>query len=269
MPPFPPLPRSRRGAARAPLAAPAAPAEVAPGQAPAAAPATLPPPRFARAPTVVYRAPVLEPRKRRYGKAGAPFTLAVGGALRFRSEPGYRQLRAQGVQREFDVSASYDLFQPLRRLVIAAGVNYRLMFLGDQDSLEVTTHAVQADVIVRYTAATWLFPQLRAGVGAQLARAKLRDESAQFRAEDRTASAAGSIGAGLLFQTPRRLFETYNGHLASLAIGLLVEGGYAFASDAEFKLKVKSESDLPNLPIALGKLSLGGPYLRIMGVVRF
>jgi hypothetical protein len=231
----------------------------------------LPPPNFqtARAPRVVYRAPLVEPRKRRYGNAGAPFTIAVGGALRFRSDRGYRQLHAQGLQREFDVSASYDVFQPVRRVVIAAGLDYRLGFLGDQDSFEVATHAVQADVIMRYTATTWLFPQLRAGVGAQLARAQLRDESAEFRAQDRTASAAGSVGAGVLVQTPRRLFETHNGRVSSLVLGLLVEGGYAFAREADFKLKVKSNSDLPNLPIAVGKLPLGGAYLRIAGVVRF
>jgi hypothetical protein len=214
----------------------------------------------------VFRAPPIKP-KRRYGNAGAPFMFGVGASLRFRSDRGYRQLRAGKQQSEFELSAAYDVFQPVRRIVFAAGLDYRYAALGDPDSLQVRTNAVQVDLIARYTLALWLFPYLRAGVGAQLTRIDLDDDV--FRAHDRSAGATGSIGAGFTLQTPRRLFETHGGRLASLSFGLLLEGGYAFASAADYKLKIKSSGDLPVARIPLGKLDLGGPYLRILGVLRF
>jgi hypothetical protein len=50
---------------------------------------------------------------------------------------------------------------------------------------------------------------------------------------------------------------------------VLVEGGYAFAAAANYQLKIKSSGDLPVARIPLGKLDVGGPYLRILGVLRF
>jgi hypothetical protein len=216
---------------------------------------------------IAFSAPPIEP-KRRYGNAGAAFTLGIGGAIRFRSDSGYRQLHASKHQNELDVFASYDVFQPVKRIVLAAGVSYRHASFGNDSEVSIATDAVQADLIARYTLARFLFPQIRAGVGAQLSRVRLED-GAVFHARDRSAGVGGSIGGGLLLQTPRRLFETRRGRLGSLVIGLLVEGGYVFAGAANYRLKVKSDSDLNSTRIALGKLELGGPYLRIAGVVRF
>lgn len=236
--------------------------------APAVQPPVLPPLRFrTRAPrSHVFRAPPIK-AKRRYGNAGAPFFFGIGASLRFRADHGYRQLRAAKQQNEFELTAAYDVYQPVRRLVFAAGLDYRYAALGDSDSLQVLSNAVQLDLIVRYTLATWLFPHLRAGVGAQLTRIDLDDDV--FRAHDRTAGATGSVGAGFTLQTPRRLFETHGGRISSLSFGVLLEGGYAFASAADYQLKIKSRGDLPVARIPLGKLDLGGPYLRILGVVRF
>jgi hypothetical protein len=260
-----PAPQAPVGSAPAPTA-PAA----AYGTAPTAPIVVLPPPRFASPPPkqIAFTAPPIE-EKRRYGDAGAPFAIGMGGAIRFRSDAGYQKLHAGDHQTELDLFASYDVYQPVRRIVIAAGLNYRNAQLGDDQTVAINTNAIQADVIARYTLTTFLFPQIRAGVGAQLSRIDLEDSSGQFSAHDHSASASGSIGAGLTIQTPRRLFETRRGRLASLSLGVLVEGGYAFAAAANYHLKVSSDSDLADSEIALGKLDLGGPYLRINGVVRF
>lgn len=230
----------------------------------------LPPPAFAKPPEreAVFKAPRIKPPKR-YGDAGAPFALGMGVAIRFRSDSGYQKLNAQDHQNEFDLFASYDVYQPIKRFVIAAGINYRHAELGDDPTVSLKTNAVQADVIARYTLTTFLFPQLRAGFGAQLSRIDLSDESGGFEAHDKSASAAGSVGAGLVIQTPRRAFETRRGWLASLSLGLLVEGGYAFAAPATFYAQVKSESELDAGTIKLGQLKLSGSYLRIGGVIRF
>jgi hypothetical protein len=225
--------------------------------------AYVPPPRV-----YVFTAPPIEP-KRRYGNAGAAFTFGMGAALRFRSDSGYAKLGSDKHQTELELFASYDVYQPVRRIVLAAGVSYRHADLGDDDVLGVTTNAVQADAIARFTVAPWLFPQVRVGLGAQLARADLHDSAGDYRAHDHSAGVTGSLGGGFLVQTPRRLFETRAGRLSSLVLGMLIEGGYAFAGAADFHLKVKADSNLDSPRITLGKLDLGGPYLRIAGVVRF
>jgi hypothetical protein len=231
----------------------------------------LPPPKFAPQPAtrqVAFSGPPIQ-EKRRYGDAGAPFAIGMGGAFRFRSDPGYKKLHAGDHQTELDIFASYDVYQPVRAIVIAAGLNYRNAQLGDDQVVTLTTNNIQAELIARYTLTTFLFPHIRAGLGAQLSRIDLEDPTGQFSAHDHSASASGSIGGGLTIQTPRRLFETRRGRLASLSVGILVEGGYAFAAAASYHLKVSSDSDLADSQIALGKLDLGGPYLRVIGVVRF
>lgn len=281
----PAAPKEAKEAAPAPVAPVAAPAPVAPpAPAPAAPPAAtapvgspmtqpvvvLPPPAFAKPPEreVKFKAPPIKP-PRRHGNAGAPFALGMGVAMRWRGDAGYEKLHAKDRQNEFDLFASYDVYQPIRRIVIAAGVNYRHTELGDKPNVTLKTNAVQADVIARYTLTSFLFPQLRAGFGAQLARIDLADESGEFKAHDKSASAAGSIGAGLVIQTPRRAFETRRGKLASLSFGFLVEGGYAFAAPATFYAQVDSGSELDAGPVKLGKLDMAGPYLRLNGIIRF
>jgi hypothetical protein len=270
-----PAPTPAPSAAPAPVPAPV-PSAPAPQAAPTAqpvpaAPVAIPPPKYrVPPPQIVYtfKEESIRP-KRRYGDAGAPFAIGIGGTLRFRSDPGYEKLDAEDRQAELELFGSYDVLQPIRRIVIAAGISYRHLDLGDEDSVAVITHAVQADVIARYTLTRWLFPHVRAGIGAQLSRAELHDDSGDLNAHDRTSGVTGSLGAGLTLQTPPRLFETYRGRLSSLSVGLLLEGGYAFAASAKYQLEVDSDSDLESPAVTFGNLDLGGPYLRIAGVVRF
>jgi hypothetical protein len=224
----------------------------------------LPPPRiYAVAP----RPP--PPPPRRYGPEGAPFSAGIGASFVYRDDVGYRRLGANNPQSELDLFASYDVLQAGSRLVIAAGLDYRMGAAGSEsDLVAVTSHAVTAELIARFKA-NWLAPHLRAGVGMLTSRLRLEDESAALRLEDREHGALGVLGGGLTLRTPSRLFESRAGHLSSLSFGLLFEGGYIIAAAASYQGKPKSESDVPQQTLSLGSLDQAGGYLRLLGVVRF
>jgi hypothetical protein len=215
------------------MSAPAAEAPAPDAQAPGAPPVAAAPPTavptsatppaapLLRTPIVpVYRLarPRLEPLPdppRKYGNAGAPFAVGLGGAVHFRPDAGYRALGAGKQQGALDLFASYDVLQPVRPLVLAAGINYRHERAGDQDSVALTQHTLHAEVSARYTLTTWLFPHLRAGIGLNTAVARLSDDLGGFSARDRATSISGALGGGLTLRTPRRAFETRNGRVSS------------------------------------------------------
>jgi len=206
------------------------------------------------------------PRKR--GNAGAPFAVGMGGAMRFRDDGGYRKLGEGKHEGELDLFASYDVFQPVRPLVIAAGANYMFGRVGDEDLLEVTNHAVHAELSARYTLTRWLFPHLRGGFGVSTSVLQLREAESGISGSDRDTGMSGVLGGGLSLRTPPRLFETRSARAASLSLGLLVEAGYAFVSPASFRVTPNQASDIAQQPIDLGTLDGSGPYLRILVVVR-
>ena len=79
------------------------------------------------------------------------------------------------------------------------------------------------------------------------------------------------MGAGFLLRTPTRLFENAQGALASLSVGLLVEGGYTLVGPAKLAL-VPTDTPLQAIDLqepALGELNRSGPYVRASVVLRF
>ena len=221
----------------------------------------LPPPRL-------YAVQPRDRGPRRYGREGAPFSLGIGPGFRFRNDVGYRRLGAERRQVELDLFASYDLLQAGPKLVIAAGVGYRLGEVGKENELLVTSHAVSAEVIARYKLTSWLVPHVRAGAGVLTSRLELADDAVEIRLKDRENSALGVLGAGVTWRTPSRLFETYAGRLSSLSVGVLVEGGYALCSAASFRARPAGDSEVAQSAVALGKLPQAGAFLRFLAVVR-
>lgn len=273
------VPAPAPGPAAGTDSAPASTTGTAPAQTPGvAAPPVAPP--VLRVPIVpVYRLPPprLQPLQVReaprpprvYGNAGAPFAVGLGGAIHFRREAGYRALGANKRQGALDLFASYDVFQPVRPLVIAAGINYRYEYAGDDQTVELTQHTVHAELSLRYTLTRWLFPYLRGGIGLNAASVRLVDDAGGFNAEDRATSISGALGGGFNLRTPARAMETRRGHLSSLSFGLLIEGGYLLTPAAAFKLEPKRDSDIAQERIDLGKIARSGAYLRILAVARF
>jgi hypothetical protein len=117
---------------------------------------------------------------------------------------------------------------------------------------------------------SWLWPHLRVGAGAAHTQLKLEDFSSNLDVAERSFGAAVTVGGGLSFRTPTRLFEKHDGSLASLSFALLVEGGYRYAQAAEFELSDhrRGENGLDVPSVSLGDLARSGPYLRAAVVLR-
>jgi hypothetical protein len=225
----------------------------------------LPPPRLY--PIAPQRARPARPR--RYGDAGAPFTIAVGGSRLWQQDDGYERLSQDESSGALELFASYDVWAPTRGLVIAAGASFRSQAYDSDDAYQLQHSTVQAELLARLVVTSWWMPHLRAAVGGVVTRFESRDASAVTEYEDRDAGVASTFGAGFTLSTPRRLFETRGGRLSSLAVGVLVEGGYTLAKAATLAAKPTESSEITRATFSLGKLERSAPYLRIMGVLRF
>lgn len=245
---------------------PAAPPSAAPHSAP-----SLPPVTAYRTPQRYHlaspRLHAIEPR--RHGNAGAPWTVAVGGSLLWRNDRAQRVLLDDERTGALELFAAHDVWSPFRGAVLALGASLRSERARGEDDQDLRSYAVQAEALARYGVTSWLWPHVRAAVGGVTTRLQQRDSAAGIDFEDRSGSALGTFGAGFTLRTPTRMFETHGGRLASLSMGVLVEGGYTVAKDADLTLRPTTDSEVQRATFSLGAVQRSAPYLRIMGVLRF
>jgi len=218
--------------------------------------------------------PVRPPPPRRHGNAGAPFAIGVGGDVLWRAKDAYRPFRQARRGGAFDLLATYDVWTPTRGAIVAAGVSMRFEELskdlaGDALSLSLGQTTVQAELMARYGVSSVLWPHLRVGVGLVSTQIDVDDLRGGLALDGRDNGVSSTFGAGFTLRTPARLFETWRGRLASLSLGLLLEGGYVLAQDATPKLDPSRDGDVPRATFSAGTLERSGAYLRILGVVRF
>jgi hypothetical protein len=211
---------------------------------------------------------------RRHGDAGAPFAFGIGAALSWPEDDGYRVAGIGERHSNLDLFASYDVWQPVRPLVLSVGASFQALSSADDAQADLTQRTIQADLMARYSLASWLVPHLRASFGTvgthfEVHDEGLRTDGADVTFEDDHWGVAGTLGAGLSLRTPTRLFETYGGRLASLSLGVLVEGGYTLAQAAQLDFRGDVTSGLDERRASPGDLDRSAPYLRIQGVVRF
>jgi len=110
----------------------------------------------------------------------------------------------------------------------------------------------------------WLVPHARLGVGVLVGSLGLTPRGGD-ETLDRSAAFAGHflLGAELLWPRARR--RGFN-------VGIVVEGGYSFASALDFELTPSRPDDLRAIPVSgqsLGSLVLHGGELRVGAVFRF
>jgi hypothetical protein len=292
VPPAPP-------AEQAPVTPPAAlPAEV-PVTQPAAPPAEVPvthpapvsvvPPPPPPASAVVYQAAptrvvFLAPRARAvrphtkpvYGDAGAPFAIGAGLSFSWPTDAAYQLTGRSDTLTQGEVFVSYDVWQPVKRLVLSSGVHFRSLIGDEVDRAEVSERALQAELTARYTLASWFFPHLRAAGGGVRTSLRINDERSyrdnqRVSYEDTDWAFLGTFGAGFTLRTKARAFESDRGRVSSLSLGVLVEGGYTLSPAAKLKLDpVRSPaSGLDVKTGQAGSLDRSAPYLRVAGVIRF
>jgi len=276
-----PAPNPSPEAGPVPAAAPMAPAAAAQPAAQVVSPTfvyqAVPPPR---ALVLVPRGRTPRPRpKRLFGDAGAPFALAAGVGFGWPSDAGYRVAGIGSRHNRVELFGAYDVWQPVKKLVLSVGGSFRTLTGGDGSVATIDERAIQADVLARYTLCPWLFPHLRASFGAVGTKLRMEDPRSyssadsdlQVTYEDKDWAPVGTLGGGFTLRTKARTFETWGGHMSSLSLGVLVEGGYSFAPTAKLGLH-PSASPAPGIDVrtaAPGSLDRSGPYVRVAGVVRF
>ncbi|HEX5661147.1 MAG TPA: hypothetical protein VFX59_28345 [Polyangiales bacterium] len=236
-----------------------------------------PPQRYAPPPVLIAPRPYAPrpklpppppPPPRVYGNAGAPFSLGIGGALVWRNEDHTRFGNDDFVG-GVNAFASYDVWAPSRMFVLAAGLDYRHDERKRTSLGRLKDNLLSADLTARVRATSWLWPQLRAGVGVALTRVEVEDDLAGIDLDDRDAGVAGSFGAGLLLRTPTRALESHRGSLSSLSLGVLVEGGYTVAKDASLAPEPARGGDVRRASPAAFTAERSAAYLRILAVIRF
>ena len=214
--------------------------------------------------------PIRRPRPpRRYGDAGAPFAFGVGASSIWRNDRGYELFSEHARSTGVELFASYDVWAPGRVVVLAAGLSFRSEQHDAAEELTIAHNSLQADLTARFQATRWLWPHVRVGAGFIATRFDARDRGSDIAYEDRDRGFLGSVGGGFTLRTPSRLFETHRGRLSSLSFGVLLEGGYAFAQPASLVAKPTGTSEIDRMAFSAGELDRGGPYMRILFVVRF
>lgn len=194
------------------------------------------------------------------------------------TDPGFDLFSDDDVSTQVGVWFSYDLFQIIEQLTLAGEVGLGIGGVEGQpqEDLDLTwsmnSFKAYLAANLRLQAFPWMLPHLKLAVGALFGTLEFQLNErgpVQTTSEDST-SPLGTIGAGVTFQTPTRMFESSDGSFASLSLGLLVEAGYTIASSMSMTLKTDRDEDpIENRTAALGELDLSGPYIRTSVLVRF
>jgi hypothetical protein len=204
----------------------------------------------------------------RHGDATDPFALGIGGNMLWHRDHDYA-LTEQRRTGAFDIFATYDVWTPVPALVVAAGVSLRHESRTIDLDYDLRQNTIQAELMARLVATPWLHPHVRVAVGGVITNFSRTDSAASVKYEDSSGGVASTFGAGFTLRTPPRLFETHRGRMASLSMGVLVEGGYALNQDAQLDAKPTQASEIERATFSLGTLDRSAGYLRIAAVIRF
>jgi hypothetical protein len=259
---LPPLPVTPEPPVAAPLPQPAGPLP----------PVYYPPPVYAPVPRQIR---LLPPRltpiqpPRRHGDAGGPWALGMAVDVSWRDDPGYHYVTRHRASGEFELFASHDVLEIGRPLVVSAGLSYRHFGSKAQSDLSLDQHALQGDLVARVTAASWLFPHVRASFGVVTSKLELDSDQHDISLTVHDTNWLATFGGGATLRTPARLFESRRGKLASLSFGIILEGGYVLAPAADFHQRGSHGEGIARAPLSLGLLDRKAPYLRIGMVTRF
>jgi len=194
------------------------------------------------------------------------------------TDPGFDLFSEDDVSTQIGVWFSYDLLPITEQLTLAGEVGLGVGGAERQPQKDIdltwSMNSFNAYIAanLRLQVFPWMLPHIKLGCGALFGtlELELKDQKpVQTESED-TISPLGTIGAGVTFQTPKRMFESSDGTFASLSLGLLIEAGYTIASSMSLTLKTDRDKDpIENRTAELGELDLSGPYIRTSVLVRF
>ncbi|MFI5307339.1 MAG: hypothetical protein ACHQ53_08305 [Polyangiales bacterium] len=214
---------------------------------------------------------------RRYGDAGSAIAIGVSFDTPFYTKASYDLFSDKDVANRYGLWAAHDIAALRSDTFVALEVgwgteheqdgNLRAGTLGS----ELTTHAFFGGAQLRYVPLPWLQPHARLAAGAQYLKMQLTSSSPTVAFKDSGWTPFASLGLGVTVRSPTRLFEDGQGHLASLSVGLMLEGGYTLAQPLDLSLSGPGPGarGVPIVEPKLGRLDRSGPYARASIVVRF
>jgi hypothetical protein len=225
-------------------------------------------------------APPAEPEPagpRQYGDAGAAIAIGVSFDTPFYTKASYDLFADKDVANRFGVWAAHDIAALRSDTFVALELGWGTEHEQDANlragtlSTELTTQAFYGGAQLRYVPLPWLQPHARIAGGAQYVRMQLTSSSPAVTFKDNGVTPFGSLGLGVTLRSPSRLFEDLRGHLASLSVGLMLEGGYTVAKALDLSLSGPGPGarGVPIVEPKLGHLERSGPYARASIVVRF
>lgn len=205
------------------------------------------------------------------GPIDQPFNLAVNTDVVWNSSRGFDLFADNDLQTRVGLSAGYAIATTSRfSLVPALGWSTDKqhssgLFGGALQSADLRAHDLYGSFALRYEVLAFLEPHARVAGGVSLTDVDLSFAKDAARFDTRSTGGFGTLGAGFTLKTPDRALQTSSGRLASLQLGVLVEGGYRLASKTTVKLRGSDENGL-RIPVSsptLGRLGTSGPYMRI------
>ena len=210
-----------------------------------------------------------------HGDAGAALALGLSIVFPWYTDPGYDVFSSDNVPEAYGLWAAYDVFALRTDTIGALELGWdtehsESSVLGDTLNSDLQSHAAHAALQLRYVPVDFLQPHLRLAAGVSFVAMALRTSSPSERFTDDAVSPFGSLGLGLTLRTPTRLFEDKHGNLASLSVGVMVEGGYTLAAPLDFKLDGPGPGKraIALTEPSLGTLDRSGPYIRVSFVGR-
>lgn len=120
-----------------------------------------------------------------------------------------------------------------------------------------------------YAVRPWFVPQVRAGAGALIGTLHMTNLASGDVNQTAPAFTLYAL-AGAQFLLPRPWMKQPGAH--GVTAGVVVEGGYTFASDLHYTLAPASAGDrvqMPSVATDLGGVSLSGGLVRVGALLRF
>lgn len=171
------------------------------------------------------------------------------------------------------LALAYDVVRMEDAFALSVQIGWTLERLEDdfaQDATAaLTAHALEAGLLLRWLALPWLEPHARVAGGATFLRTEIGQPQGRTL-DGSTWHGQLALGAGASVQTPAGALGSDAGRVATLSIGLRVEGGYLLAPSASLAAGADPGPDGIDTHAAdLGALPRSAPYLRFAFFAHF
>ncbi len=205
------------------------------------------------------------------GTAGAETSLSVRNSNRFVADAGYDLLSSDDLFPQLEFNAARRILSVWPGHLWVEG-SYLLdwrknKIFGGRATAWSYTHSFMVGARFSVPVFSWLEPMARVSMGVVVGGLDLKSNLARSQnAEAWDAAFCGQALGGIELKIPRvSIFKR-------VTAGIVVEGGYTFATDLEFHAEPSVDEDLRLISqtgTTLGSLDLSGPMVVVGAVVQF